>query len=152
MSRLIDRIPIPQGVNAGLDGVSNRLALSILGNPRSRYSSSCQPVTNPGLAPHIITESVGPFPGMHFEISKQLLMSWHADILPETSHAADERLTLGDRGARVAELQRKLNAGGEDLVVDGVFGRDTLAAVMAFQSASGLDVTGVVDRKTWDRL
>ncbi|MFA6983175.1 MAG: peptidoglycan-binding domain-containing protein [Sedimentibacter sp.] len=38
------------------------------------------------------------------------------------------------------------------IVVDGVFGPDTTAAVIAFQILYGLPVTGVVDLETWSRL
>ena len=35
---------------------------------------------------------------------------------------------------------------------DGIFGETTLEAVMVFQRETGLPVTGVVDRETWDAL
>ena len=38
------------------------------------------------------------------------------------------------------------------IIVDGVFGPDTTAAVIAFQILYGLPVTGVVDLETWSRL
>lgn len=61
VSSLTDLVPVPPGINPGLNGVSNRLALSVLGNPRSTYSSNCQPVTNPSLKPRMVTDNVGPF-------------------------------------------------------------------------------------------
>jgi hypothetical protein len=90
--------------------------------------------------------------GMHFEVSKQLLLSWHSGIIPKTSNATDDKLILGDRGQQVAELQRKLNAQGEQLDEDGIFGRDTLAAVMAFQASHGLAADGVVGPDTMAKL
>lgn len=39
-----------------------------------------------------------------------------------------------------------------ELVVDGVFGRRTLEAVMLFQREFHLPVTGVVDRETWNAI
>ncbi|NLK63902.1 MAG: spore cortex-lytic protein [Tissierellia bacterium] len=36
--------------------------------------------------------------------------------------------------------------------IDGIFGPDTSAAVIAFQSLYGLPITGVVDEVTWNRL
>ena len=36
--------------------------------------------------------------------------------------------------------------------VDGWYGRRTLEAVAAFQSKSGLQCTGIVDKITWDTL
>lgn len=38
------------------------------------------------------------------------------------------------------------------LVPDGVFGEETLEAVMVFQRDYGLPVTGVVDQESWDAL
>lgn len=41
----------------------------------------------------------------------------------------DLKLKKGDRGNNVMELQKKLNEKGAGLVIDGIFGRDTLAAM-----------------------
>lgn len=38
------------------------------------------------------------------------------------------------------------------LAVDGVFGENTLEAVMVFQRENGIPVTGVVDLATWDSI
>ena len=57
-------------------------------------------------------------------------------------------LKRGSRGTEVEKLQRLL--GGLD--VDGIFGKQTEAAVMAFQAAHGLTVDGKVGAKTWAAL
>ena len=49
----------------------------------------------------------------------------------------------------VRSLQYLLNARGARLVVDGVFGPSTRAAVIAFQRSRGLAATGVVTASTW---
>lgn len=90
---------------------------------------------------------------MHFEVSEQLLISWTSGTLPGGvmvgGAAISDVLTLGDRGQKVAELQRKLNSHGENLDEDGIFGSDTHAAVIAFQASHGLGVDGMVGPKTW---
>jgi hypothetical protein len=64
----------------------------------------------------------------------------------------DGMLRLGNKGFRVAELQRRLKSTGADLDVDGEFGPLTDAAVRRFQTAHGLEVDGVVGPRTWDAL
>ena len=38
------------------------------------------------------------------------------------------------------------------VITDGIFGPETRESVMEFQRAYGLETTGDIDRKTWDRL
>lgn len=59
-------------------------------------------------------------------------------------------LTRGDRGPRVAELQRALIAAGVTVRggADGIFGSATLQALMSFQTSAGLRSTGSVDATT----
>jgi peptidoglycan hydrolase-like protein with peptidoglycan-binding domain len=52
----------------------------------------------------------------------------------------------------VRSLQYLLNARGARLVVDGLFGPQTKAAVVAFQRSRGLPATGVVTASTWLKL
>lgn len=88
---------------------------------------------------------------MHFELSEQKIRQLHADgifgagapaNLPETS------LSIGDRGQQVKRLQEALNAQGESLDADGVFGPGTHAAVVSFQARHGLTPDGIVGSKT----
>lgn len=59
----------------------------------------------------------------------------------------------GSGGAAVEELQKKLNALGFDCgSVDGKFGKKTLEAVKAFQTANGLNPDGIVGNATWAAL
>lgn len=66
-------------------------------------------------------------------------------------------LRTGSRGAAVGAIQSGLNralaaAGRQPLVVDGVFGSRTAAAVRWFQQARGLEVDGIIGRQTWTAL
>ena len=64
-------------------------------------------------------------------------------------HAAFNRtLKKGMKGDDVRELQKLLNAAGDNLVVDGDFGKKTLAAVKDFQKRKSLKVDGIVGEKT----
>lgn len=82
---------------------------------------------------------------MHFEVSDDLIRSWFSGVgVP----AIAEILSIGDRGTEVLAVQKALNALGFALIIDGEFGRGTMAQVMAFQRAKGLTVDGVVGHKT----
>lgn len=62
-------------------------------------------------------------------------------------------LRKGDTEQMVGVLQQKLNALGEQLVIDAEFGGRTDAAVRKFQNAHGLKpATGVADAPTWAQL
>lgn len=49
---------------------------------------------------------------------------------------------------QISELDTSIPA----VVPDGIYGRDTLAAVSAFQRTRGLPVTGVADLTTWEAI
>jgi peptidoglycan hydrolase-like protein with peptidoglycan-binding domain len=68
---------------------------------------------------------------------------------------AHRTVRAGSTGADVEELQTKLNAalpGAEPLVVDGIFGPRTRAAVVAFQGGHALAADGVAGPITWGAL
>ena len=74
----------------------------------------------------------------------------HIDLgRPQTGIVVSERtLRRGDSGADVKAIQEILNKKGAQLVVDGVYGRGTIAAVMDFQRKNGLLADGEVGRAT----
>jgi hypothetical protein len=245
---ITDLIPIPTGINPGLNGARQITMKTLLGNPRGSFGKDCLPVTNPILRSLIRTDNVGPFKvtglapavdslkeviadirrdepevfnglgssgmlcarlvrgsassisnhswgtaidlnlngvldargnkrvqvglatiapifnrhgwywgagfpiedGMHFELSDQKIRELHATgifsgaptTLPEAA------LSVGDRGQQVKKLQEALNAQGEDLVADGIFGPSTHSALVAFQAKRGLTPDGVVGPQT----
>ena len=64
-------------------------------------------------------------------------------------------LRKGDRGEAVREMQEALMARGYDLGrwgADGIFGKQTLKAVKAFQEDCGIKADGIVGRITYGKL
>jgi len=67
-------------------------------------------------------------------------------------------LQVGSRSDKVRQIQEQLDAVRSiytaipPLVVDGIFGTGTEAAVREFQSIFGLPVTGIVDYRTWYKI
>jgi peptidoglycan hydrolase-like protein with peptidoglycan-binding domain len=61
-------------------------------------------------------------------------------------------LKVRSKGDLVVWAQEKLDGAGAEVPVTGIFGRDTLAAVRAFQEAHDLPVTGVIATETWGAL
>lgn len=61
-------------------------------------------------------------------------------------------LTYGSQGSEVKKLQNALNQAGYSLNVDGIYGRETEAAVRDYQSKNGLAVDGIAGNKTQTSL
>ena len=61
-------------------------------------------------------------------------------------------LRKGDRGKMVRTLQKLLGDKGYTVLIDGIFGDETLEAVKAYQADHDLRVDGVVGPKTWSAL
>ncbi len=67
-------------------------------------------------------------------------------------------LKRGDTGEKVRLMQKYLNAASKKypsipaVSQDGVFGADTERAVLAFQKATGLNETGIINVSTWERI
>ena len=56
------------------------------------------------------------------------------------------------KGDLVVWAQQKLNGAGAELPVTGIYGRETVAAVRAFQEERGLPQTGAIGTETWGAL
>ena len=63
-----------------------------------------------------------------------------------------QAIFFGSTGESVELIQAALNRYGAHLVVDGIFGPLTRAAVICFQRAHGLEVDGIVGPTTWYAL
>lgn len=61
-------------------------------------------------------------------------------------------IKLGAKGKAVSDIQKLLQKAGSTIKVNGEFGIGMLSAVKSFQKKNGLKVTGVVDKKTLDKL
>lgn len=66
--------------------------------------------------------------------------------------AVHAEVSEGDEGVAVRELQRRLNAAGAAVVVDGVFGPKTAAAFDLFQRLVFGSASGRCDEATWAAL
>ena len=69
-----------------------------------------------------------------------------------TTEGISSPLNVGDRSADVTVLQERLAAEGLPVTVDGVYGQETVDAVMAFQEQEQLTVDGVVGSETGEAL
>ena len=67
-----------------------------------------------------------------------------------------EPSNLVGRPVESMQIMLRVVAEGNDrlipVVPDGIFGRNTMAAVTAFQRYYGLPATGVMNQVTWERL
>ncbi len=72
---------------------------------------------------------------------------------PQGLRAASPAVGLNATGERVTTIQYLLREHGQDVAVDGDFGPQTEAAVIAFQEANNvLPANGTVGAATWDAL
>lgn len=91
---------------------------------------------------------------MHFEASEQLIRQWHAagEFGPLKTIPGPAQ-TIGDHGAQVLALQQALNrALPTRIEEDGIFGKDTRGALVAFQASHGMKPTGVASEATLQAL
>lgn len=80
----------------------------------------------------------------------------HTSETPADSSAAlpyRHSLDTGDRGVLVLWIQGRLKERGHyDGPLDGRYDLEVTKAVRMFQGEQGLNVTGVIDRRTWNAL
>lgn len=92
--------------------------------------------------------------GGHDDPGAPVFAQFAAIIAKATGQPADlyPTLRLGAEGDAVGRLQERLKVWGAHIDVDGDFGPATLAAVIAFQKAHGLQPDGIVGPLTWAEL
>ena len=59
---------------------------------------------------------------------------------------------LNDKGEEIRKIARLLKVHGSTIKPTDTFHIGMLSAVKKYQKNHGLEVTGVVDKKTWDKL
>ena len=100
---ITDLIPIPAGINPGLNAARQITMKTLLGNPRGSFGRDCQPVTNPFLRGLIRTENVGPFRVTGLAPAVDSLKGVMADIRENERDVFDG---LGSSGMLCARLVR----------------------------------------------
>ena len=61
-------------------------------------------------------------------------------------------LKLNDKGLKIVEAQKYLKKAGSNIEPTGVYTIGMVSAVRAFQKRNGLKVTGIIDKKTFEKL
>lgn len=91
---------------------------------------------------------------MHFEASDGLIRDWAAaGEFGAARQGPKQSISFGDRGPAVTGLQQALNRNlRTPIKEDGIFGKDTRAALVAFQSRMGLPPNGLVTQVVLSRL
>jgi N-acetylmuramoyl-L-alanine amidase len=88
------------------------------------------------------------------DVKKEMNSEVIANVSPVVKEAVKKKnyLEKGDRGESVKDLQRKFNAIGFNLDVDGIFGDKTDAVVRHFQKQTNLKVDGLAGEQTMAKL
>jgi hypothetical protein len=69
-----------------------------------------------------------------------------------TTETISSPVSFGDSGPDVVIVQERLAAEGQPVTTDGVYGQETVDAVMAFQEQEQLPIDGVVGSDTGEAL
>ncbi|MCL6472906.1 MAG: M15 family metallopeptidase [Firmicutes bacterium] len=131
-------------VDDGLDGPGGKINYG---------ANSFQPTPLIGLATEHGFEWGGAWrsakDGMHFSCIRLI-----GDAIPSNRSNSDvlPLLKRGSRGESVKDLQRRLNEKGYRLVVDGIFGPKTAAALANWQKRCNLRRSAQTDPQTWASL
>ena len=129
VQKLTDLIGIPSGVNAGVSSAKQTTMLTLLGNPRSDYTTECQDIENPALRRLVVFDDVGPF---RVRGLKPAVDSLRAILEEAAMQAAPVHAALGSAGMLCARLVR---------------GSTTSISNHSWGTAIDVTVAGVLDRR-----
>ena len=85
-------------------------------------------------------------------IAKQDGSNFEFVAMPVENGAKFPVTGFGAKGAVTTVLQALLCYYGHNISIDGIFGADTRAAVVDFQTACDIPADGYVSRETWSKL
>jgi hypothetical protein len=108
VTNLTTLVAIPAGINASVVNAKQMTMLSLLGNPRSNYSSACQEIENPALAAKVVRADVGPFKVRGLGPAVDSLRTIMSDVAVE---APPVFAALGTAGMLCARLVRGSTTG-----------------------------------------
>jgi hypothetical protein len=131
---ITDLIPIPAGINPGLNAARQLTMKALLGSPRGSFGSDCQPVTNPVLRNLIRTDDVGPFKVTGLSPAVDSLKEVIADIRQQEP---DVFSGLGTAGMLCARLVR---------------GSASAISNHSWGTAIDLNLNGVLDQRGNNRV
>lgn len=126
---ITDLIPIPDGINPGLNAARQITMKALLGNPRGNYTSECQSVTNATLRRLVMTADVGPFRVTGLSPAVESLKEVMADIRQEEPEVFEG---MGSSGMLCARLVR---------------GSATSISNHAWGTAIDINLNGVLDQR-----
>lgn len=96
-------VPVPAILNTGVSSAKQSTMLTLIGNPRSDYTSACQEVENPKLAALMVLADVGPFRVRGLRPAVDSLRTILSDMAVE---APAVHAVLGSAGMLCARLVR----------------------------------------------
>lgn len=133
----------------------NEVKSVALGFARAPASVSPPPMVPSTMFPPPIVDTVHVQPSATgSEVAQaEVRTATQTTVVQTTVTQATVTLAFGSKGPQVKALQEALVAIDYQVGdVDGIFGRLTREAVLAFQADIGLPTTGVVDEATWKML
>lgn len=134
------------------------------GNVQPLFTSYCSGTTAtcPGLSQwgtvDLAEQGLLPYEILQYYYGDDINIMFNTPVAGIEGSYANVPLRLGSTGEDVRLIQRELNRIGDNypaiprLEVDGIFGRETEAAVRKFQEIFNLSIDGIVGKATWYKI